>query len=212
MPPVNDLRAPASEALVDQIGSAFDSALLGDVHRARRLLESQPPAAPRSFMALRPIASGGVCHGGHGKRDASETRALRIFARDGWHCVYCRRPLFDRGALKALYRAAFGDFDRRWPQPHYGVFRTHSAVADHRIPYERGGMTDDANLCAACWQCNDEKNSRTPEEWPYAALAVPRPGWDGRAPARHRLGRVTPVRSPRLTNHTGAASQLSLLM
>lgn len=36
---------------------------------------------------------------------------------------------------------------------------------DHIVPVRQGGSDDLENLAAACWRCNVEKGTRTPDEW-----------------------------------------------
>lgn len=36
---------------------------------------------------------------------------------------------------------------------------------DHVIPISRGGSSDPSNLTTACYDCNQSKRARTPDEW-----------------------------------------------
>jgi hypothetical protein len=38
-------------------------------------------------------------------------------------------------------------------------------TVDHIMPLSRGGTDSRSNLTAACWPCNSEKLTFTPEEW-----------------------------------------------
>jgi hypothetical protein len=44
---------------------------------------------------------------------------------------------------------------------------------DHIVPRSRGGRTTPENLCAACFDCNQRKGDRTPEEARMPLLANP---------------------------------------
>lgn len=60
---------------------------------------------------------------------AAIERNVRIFARDGFHCVYCD---YD------------GSTFERWRY----------LAVDHFIPRSSGGTEDDQNLVTACIDCN----------------------------------------------------------
>lgn len=62
--------------------------------------------------------------------DGGSSRRDRIFARDGWRCVYCGRT-FDAADLSI----------------------------DHVEPRLRGGDHSDGNLVTACGECNTRKGS-----------------------------------------------------
>lgn len=40
-----------------------------------------------------------------------------------------------------------------------------SSSPDHVIPVKRGGLNTDENVVWSCWECNDSKGNRLPEEW-----------------------------------------------
>jgi len=46
---------------------------------------------------------------------------------------------------------------------------------DHIVPRSRGGGLDDENLAPACFECNNEKSSLTPEEWAKKRLNQNKP-------------------------------------
>lgn len=48
--------------------------------------------------------------------------------------------------------------DWRWLLPS-------TATTDHMLPTCRGGSDDPHNLVTACWRCNSQKGSKTPEEY-----------------------------------------------
>lgn len=71
----------------------------------------------------------------------------RVFARDGWVCQICRRPV-DKGLS--------------WPH-------TESASMDHVVPLSRGGAHSEANACLAHLGCNLGKGAMITgggPEWP----------------------------------------------
>jgi len=75
------------------------------------------------------------------------TAALRrqIAARAGYRCSYCRSP--------------------EWA----GV----AMVLDHVIPLSAGGVSDSANLCLACYRCNEFKGARMDGRDPQSGATVP---------------------------------------
>jgi 5-methylcytosine-specific restriction endonuclease McrA len=66
---------------------------------------------------------------------AATERSARIFARDGFHCVYCD---YDGSAFE------------RWRY----------LAVDHFIPKSAGGTEDDQNLVTACSDCNCMKSDK----------------------------------------------------
>ncbi|MBX3309702.1 MAG: HNH endonuclease [Cryobacterium sp.] len=62
---------------------------------------------------------------------AWETMRLRVLERDGWQCSYCGRPI--EGS---------------------------DATADHVTPLDKGGVSEDWNLVAACRKCNGTKSNK----------------------------------------------------
>lgn len=62
----------------------------------------------------------------------------KIWARDGYRCMYCQRM----GGVAGV-----------------------SLSIDHWIPLELGGVNDETNYLAACRNCNKAKGNMTPEAW-----------------------------------------------
>jgi 5-methylcytosine-specific restriction endonuclease McrA len=79
-----------------------------------------------------------------GRQGRSSTKRSRILARDRYRCQYC--------GLKG------------------GMFEL---TIDHIIPRSRGGCTVAENLCASCFECNQRKGDRTPEEARMPLLSNP---------------------------------------
>ncbi|NOZ54987.1 MAG: HNH endonuclease [Gammaproteobacteria bacterium] len=68
-----------------------------------------------------------------------------LFRRDGHVCLYCGEQ-----------------------------FRHANLTRDHIIPMSRGGTDNWENVVTACFRCNNQKGSKTPEEWGgRKLLAIP---------------------------------------
>jgi len=76
---------------------------------------------------------------------SSSTKA-RIFALDGFKCVYCGRHKDDPVSANL--------------NP-----KDYQLSIDHLTPFCLGGDDSEENLVTACLPCNMSKNGRTPEEW-----------------------------------------------
>lgn len=70
-----------------------------------------------------------------GRQRRSSGKRTRIFARDRYRCQYCGK----RGDLFTL-------------------------TVDHILPASRGGGSAADNLVTACFECNQRKGNRTPDE------------------------------------------------
>jgi hypothetical protein len=69
-----------------------------------------------------------------------------------------------RGITPVIRKAVLGeDGDVAWCE-YCGWPATE---VDHIVPRSRGGGLDWDNLAPACFDCNTEKNNRTPEEWAH---------------------------------------------
>jgi hypothetical protein len=73
----------------------------------------------------------------------------RIYARDGWRCVWCCVDVYSgaRGAKPELARADA------------------MATLDHFLPRSLGGSNEACNLVTACFACNHARDKRTALEW-----------------------------------------------
>lgn len=70
--------------------------------------------------------------------DAERVVATEVYARDGWACQLCKRPV---------------DAALAYPHPH-------SASLDHRTPLSKGGAHTTANTQLAHLVCNTRKRDR----------------------------------------------------
>ncbi len=74
---------------------------------------------------------------------------FNIFARDGFKCQYCTKPL-----------------------------NTGTATLDHVLPRSKGGKTRWTNVVCCCKPCNTKKGSKTPEQAGMKLLKKPeQPHW-----------------------------------
>jgi len=78
------------------------------------------------------------------KRRESGKQRYRIFQRDAFKCQYCEKR-----------------------------FSPQELTLDHIVPKSRGGSDEPENLVAACVDCNQEKDDRTPEEAKMHLRATP---------------------------------------
>lgn len=62
----------------------------------------------------------------------------KIFARDGWVCVYCTK-----------------------------AYTPDELTLDHVIPKSKGGDSSSSNLVTACRECNNKKSDRTDHEFGF---------------------------------------------
>ncbi len=57
-------------------------------------------------------------------------------------------------------------------------FKDSELTFDHVMPRSRGGLTTWQNIVSACMDCNNKKDSKTPEEWGRKLLKIPEePKW-----------------------------------
>lgn len=79
-------------------------------------------------------------------------KRLRIYQRDGWHCVWCRAPV--ESGRRTLGGSTV-----------HGAKRL--ATLDHYLPRGRGGRNAADNLLTACMLCNAARG-----EMPAVAFAA----------------------------------------
>lgn len=95
-------------------------------------------------------------------RSTARTRSLEQLATIcGWSCWFCGCTLVPMGTPDAVLCVVTDPFTGlispldgyRWPE------------LEHDLPRCRGGSDDLANLGLACGPCNQEKATRTTNEW-----------------------------------------------
>lgn len=101
----------------------------------RRIRYALNPLLGRQYAATRRASIRSVGHLGH--YTAVDAKLLWLL-QDGL-CLYCSRPLEDRGHI------------------------------DHMTPLSRGGSNHPSNICWACVSCNLSKGQRTAEEFSLCA-------------------------------------------
>jgi 5-methylcytosine-specific restriction endonuclease McrA len=79
-------------------------------------------------------------------------KRLRIYARDGWRCVWCLAEVIDGRHMAALSALDNG---------------LRLATLDHYLPRGRGGRNETDNLLTACMYCNAARG-----EMPALAFAA----------------------------------------
>lgn len=77
---------------------------------------------------------------GRGSHWIRDTKRARIYERDGWACVWCKRPV----AAKS------------------------TACLDHVLPRVLGGTNNASNLVTACLDCNQRRGDMPAISWAYA--------------------------------------------
>lgn len=103
-------------------------------------------------MAARRGAKAG--NRGQGSNWIRREKRMRIYARDGWRCVWCRAPLIDGRALKAM-------LDERGGTP------LELATLDHFLPRGLGGDNTAGNLITCCTKCNEMRGSTPALAWAH---------------------------------------------
>ena len=98
-------------------------------------------------------------------RMPSASRAMEVFARDGFRCRFCESKVIVKDAHRIFARflpdeARLGTTN---DTNHFGL-ATLTATIDHLVPYSRGGDNSDSNLVTACGPCQYGRNRWTLEE------------------------------------------------
>jgi 5-methylcytosine-specific restriction endonuclease McrA len=90
-----------------------------------------------------------------------KAKRYRIYARDGWRCVWCRKALYatEAGALTG---------------PHACLPSNSRALAtlDHVLPRGSGGSNHESNLVSACLSCNDKRGTRSAIDFAFSGELV----------------------------------------
>lgn len=107
-----------------------------------------------------------------------------VFNRDNYHCRYCGLRLIAGETITAF--AKLIDVPRfkstGTNAQRHGVVHGFRPVADHVVPYKRGGRTDPDNLVTSCWSCNFGKDAYSIEELGIQDPRTREPivdNWDG---------------------------------
>ncbi len=89
-----------------------------------------------------------------------------VFRRDGYRCRYCRNRLIDQGFLKNFAKKINSPVFVRGSSnlTSHAIIHLTWPVADHVIPWSRGGATTLDNLVASCAPCNYGKADYTIEQ------------------------------------------------
>jgi 5-methylcytosine-specific restriction endonuclease McrA len=93
---------------------------------------------------------------GQGSKWIRREKRLRIYARDGWRCVWCQCSVID-GRERAERLAA---------NPLDAVARCIAlATLDHFLPRTCGGTNDAGNLVTSCVACNEKRGEKPAIVW-----------------------------------------------
>ena len=137
-------------------------------HRAKRLNIPPPSFSPDQFDTLRSAA----------KFEKS------VFERDSYTCRYCGLRQVSKEVLYAFEKVVGVENFRTQgtnAQQH-GIIHGFKIVADHVVPFKRGGRTNLDNLVSACPACNYGKDAFTVEQMGIEDPRARRPvsdNWDG---------------------------------
>lgn len=141
---------------------------MSGLHRKRHFKVSPPMFSPEDFDTLRQPAK----------------YEREVFERDSYTCRYCDLRLLSKQVLVAFERAVGTDVFRTagTNAQQHGVVHAFKIVADHVVPFKRGGRTHPDNLVSACPACNYGKDAYTVEQMgiedPFDRLPISS-GWDG---------------------------------
>ena len=102
-----------------------------------------PPRAKRLTSRRSPTAG----NRGQGGKWLHPTTRLRIYARDGWRCVWCTCEV-ERSTQPEDGILVRGDIIRQ-------------ASIDHVVPRSRGGSNTASNLITCCAHCNPRRGDRS---------------------------------------------------
>lgn len=135
----------------DEMRAWFDEhGQMSGWHRVKRLGIPAPRVSPQIFDTVR-----------------SPARYEKfVFERDFYTCRYCGLRLISKGTLTAFEHAVTASEFRTQgtnAQQH-GVVHAFKIVADHVVPFKRGGRTSPHNLVSSCPACNYGKYNYTLEQ------------------------------------------------
>jgi 5-methylcytosine-specific restriction endonuclease McrA len=116
------------------------------------------------------------------RSDAGDALKYRVYRRDSFTCVYCKRLTIHPVALELISRALPEELprgSRHWPKANtHFVYWDISSACDHMHPSAHEGSSGFENLVTACARCNDQKSSYWIEDLNWTATRT-RSEWDG---------------------------------
>jgi 5-methylcytosine-specific restriction endonuclease McrA len=90
----------------------------------------------------------------------------QVFERDSYHCRYCGGKLISQEFLKTFIKSLNSPLFSRGETNlnTHGIIHLTWPVADHVIPWNKGGRTSLDNLVSSCAPCNYGKDGYTIEQ------------------------------------------------
>ncbi len=101
----------------------------------------------------------------NGSKWIRRLKRLRIYARDGWKCVWCGCDVYSPG--KSPHGPQFNPAGYPGSRPRTEANPLRMTTLDHVIPREHGGGNETSNLITACITCNEERGSISPLQFAY---------------------------------------------
>lgn len=101
----------------------------------------------------------------NGSKWIRRLKRLRIYARDGWKCVWCGCDVYSPG--KSPHGPAFNPAGYPKAQFRSETDPLRMATLDHVLPREHGGGNEAGNLITACLTCNEERGTLSPLQFAY---------------------------------------------
>jgi hypothetical protein len=124
----------------------------------------------------------------------TKSQLVDIFRRDGWLCVWCKRPVIFAPAMKYLLRelrssgvdGELAYHHAHWTRANAPLLDLLGAVVDHVEAFSAGGGSEIDNLATACNKCNGRKSAAPMGKWNGRPIDKPIKGkygepqdWDG---------------------------------